>query len=52
VIVLTFIFYIFLKKLMMCHMVIGGYKRGVIRMDLIVGALLILFNFSFFSGIC
>jgi hypothetical protein len=24
----------------MCHMVIGGCKRGVIRMDLIVGALI------------
>jgi hypothetical protein len=38
VIVLTFIFFIFLK-LMMYHMVIGGCKRGVIKMNLIVGAL-------------
>ena len=36
---------------MMWHMVIGGCKRGVIRMDLIIGALLLLFNFSFFLGI-
>ena len=41
----------------MCHMVIGGYKRGIIKMDLIVGALNIKnyllfccsFSFLFFS---
>jgi hypothetical protein len=39
VVVLTFIFYIFLK-LMMCHMIIGCCKRASLYQDLIVGALI------------
>jgi hypothetical protein len=47
-IVLTFIFYIFLK-LIMYHMIIIGYKRGVIMMDMIVRAF--LFIFKIYKGI-
>jgi hypothetical protein len=35
-----FFFFAFFKKLMMCHIIIECYKKGVIRMDLIIGALL------------
>jgi hypothetical protein len=38
-IVLTFIFYIFFKTLIMYYMIIEGYKIDTIRINMIVGAL-------------